>query len=87
MKAERRGTTDEGGPAGNPQKARQASEILKMAKEKGRAVPMGFEFSEADLEYVGYDINGVPMDGRMQAAIKQAFEQVQIISTTHTLWA
>jgi hypothetical protein len=63
------------GDAGNPQRARQASEVLKMAKEKGRAVPTGFEFSEADLEYVGYDINGVPMDGRMQAAIKQAFEQ------------
>lgn len=51
-------------------RARQATEILKMAKEKGESIPLGLQFTEADLEYVGYDINGVPMDSRMQAAIK-----------------
>eukprot|EP00976_Prorocentrum_cordatum_P090182 1188016-Prorocentrum_minimum.AAC.4 len=62
--------------AGNHVRARQAAEILRARREKGDfTVPAGFDFSEADLEYVGYDVNGVPMDSRMQAAIKQAFEQ------------
>jgi len=61
--------------AGNHVRARQAAEILRARREKGDfSLPPGLDFTEADLEYVGYDVNGVPMDSRMQAAIKQAFE-------------
>lgn len=62
--------------AGNHVRARRTAELVKQRKEQGGEVQIpGAPFSEADLEYVGYDMNGVPVDARMQQAIKAAFEQ------------